>query len=136
MNSLPRTVRQLAEIIGEDAAVQLSGLACNRQLYVPHNMSASHPIAQAIGPSAAAELHRHYRGELVSLAERAARRQAIAQAIAGGLPIHALTERFGITARRARQLIAKRRSEEGDDRAYGVKADRGQREGQNAPFGR
>lgn len=105
---MPSTVRQLSEVIGEEKALALAAISRNRQVYVPLNAPASHPVVKAVGPEAYARLRSTYGGELVAVAraERASRVRAMKQQLVAGIPPRVVAERFGVSDRRIRQILA------------------------------
>lgn len=118
MHPLPTTVRDLARVMGEDTALKLSAIARNRQLYVPHQAAATHPIVKAIGQDGYQRLRAYYGGEQVSLAkaDRAQRVRSMKQALVAGVPAARVAEQFGVTERRVRQVLASKMWRDPDSR--------------------
>jgi hypothetical protein len=94
---VPHTVRTVADVIGLEAAVRLSGAAyANRQVYVPAGVvKPDHRLARVLAPDELRKLQRHFGGELLPFPTlRRAKRQrmterkakAIRADIKAGLP--------------------------------------------------
>jgi len=137
MPELPASVQQIAEVIGQDAALQLvrrwprkartaDGTA-RPVIYVPAKVPPSHPLAEILGVEAALKLSAAYGGEILFLATCAneandCRRAAILRLACAGWGTEAIALVTGVTPRRVRQVIAEVRAEvmpatRGDDSA-------------------
>ena len=51
-NNWPRKLRELASVIGREAALNLSMMYGGRSVYIPKNAIEDHPVAQVIGMEA------------------------------------------------------------------------------------
>ena len=102
--TLPRTLRDLAEIVGEAQALNLARAFGGQRITIPRDPSSSHPVAQAIGVEAA-RLLGHYYGSVqveipVCRALRVAQRNAeIRAARREGATISELARRYRLCRR-------------------------------------
>ena len=111
---LPDSVREMAEVIGLDAALLVVRCYGGRRLWLPREMSADHHLAQAIGLAAARRLSAHYRLECLLIptckgALRALRNQQISQRYQAGEKAAALAREFGLHERMIWQIVAGQR---------------------------
>jgi hypothetical protein len=74
---LPDELRQIAEIIGVDAALKLVIARGGTSLYVPIEMTADHAIAGLIGMEAGRALSKIYQGEKIEIPRALGWRSAI-----------------------------------------------------------
>lgn len=112
MSQLPESLQSVAEVIGEAAALHLAAnwprTVCQRTgrgraiVYVPVKLPDAHPLIDLIGQPAAAALVTHFAGDLLFLAsgtykQAHERREAIAQAVRGGLSRESVARVFGVS---------------------------------------
>lgn len=117
---LPDSVQQIADVIGEDAALTLvrrwprtrSGRPV---LYVPATLPADHRLVAIIGWHAAARLVKVFAGEIIFLAtcavvQRDGRNQLIAAALANRASPAAVAIKHGVSERQVRRIAAAMRA--------------------------
>lgn len=121
---LPDSVQQIADVIGEEAAVALVAIlprvkrdypSGDAVLYVPKNIGPDHRFVAAIGYVAAMKLSRYFGGDLMFVATCAGRRKAtrnaeILEALKTASPA-AVAIRFGITERHVRRIASTARND-------------------------
>ncbi|KAF1017685.1 MAG: hypothetical protein GAK31_00953 [Stenotrophomonas maltophilia] len=115
---LPRSVQEVAEVIGRDAALRLVGelpRAANRPwvtwCYVPHRMGEEHALVKLLGMEAAQKLARVFGGEMLTLsgcsyALKRSRNQSIVQMRQSGASVHSIACAYGLTGRQVRNILA------------------------------
>jgi hypothetical protein len=101
---LPDTVREIAEVVGVNSALKLSGRVRHRKLYVPKEFKEGHWIATEIGESEARRLSKTFGGCLLDLAScfalrTAQRREAMRREYQAGASVHDLMARHGMSKR-------------------------------------
>jgi hypothetical protein len=118
---LPDSVQQIAEVIGEDAALTL--VRCwprtrsgRPVLYVPATLPADHRLVAIIGWHAAARLVKVFHGEIIFLAtcaivQRDGRNQLIAEALANRASPAAVAIKHGVSERQVRRIAAAMRAD-------------------------
>ncbi len=114
LESLPATVRTLAEVIGTELALRLVESCPHRKhrcAYIPATISDEHWIVKAVGREAADLLADTFGGELLTVANCAAlrreeRNREIQDHLARGESVASMAQRFGLTTARVLQIIA------------------------------
>jgi len=110
-HDLPPLIRQLADAIGEDAAVQLFQRFKGRHLTIPFKIPPGNVIAETIGDDKAALLCKHFRGENLMfpngayLLRRRRDEQIRAEWQKGGVTQGELATRYQLTERRINAII-------------------------------
>jgi len=137
-NRLPDSVRQVAEVIGEAAALELvkrwprqavkGDTPFRPVIYVPAKLTPDHRLVSIIGWHLAVKLVKACGGDIIFLATcanivRDDRNQAIADALDRNASPAAIAARFNMSERQVRRVIAKMRS---DSLAMGTVGMRGQ----------
>lgn len=137
-NRLPDSVRQVAEVIGEVAALELvkrwprqavkGDVPFRPVIYIPAKITPDHRLVQIIGWPLAVRLVKRFGGDIIFLATcanivRDDRNQAIADALERNTSPAAIAARFNMSERQVRRVIAKMRA---DSPAMGTGAVRGQ----------
>lgn len=112
---LPRLLRDIADIIGLDAALKLVRAYSGLRLYIPERAHAGHPVAQIIGVENLQKLANIYGRENLSLpkidaADRQIKHHTVHALRASGIPVKHVARETGYTERRIYQL-----EREGDD---------------------
>ena len=123
---LPESVRLIADVIGEDAALDLVRRlprAMGRRehpagepvLYVPKTMTPHHRLVGIVGWPAACKLSKHFGGDLMFLAtcagyHKSTRNAEILAALKEASPA-AVAERFRISERQVRRVVAAARAD-------------------------
>ncbi|QAU22875.1 hypothetical protein EO087_01790 [Dyella sp. M7H15-1] len=117
--SLPRSVQQVADVIGRDKALYLvsqlprtySRNHPNGQvwLYVPCVLDADHRLARWLGLAEAAALVAAFRGEILELARcaqlsRAVRNQGVLRLLLQGYAVDRVASVFGLSSRMVRNI--------------------------------
>lgn len=113
MRGWPASLVEIAEVIGEAAALRLVDAYGGTVCYVPMAIAPEHRLAQAIGPVAAGRLVARYGGEKIEvpvLHVARTRKAMIAQAEGG---VAEVARRLGVTRRWVRAV---RNSGRGDPR--------------------
>jgi hypothetical protein len=131
MSRLPGSVQDVAEIIGEEKALELVSKARRSyppsrvgngtqgkvyetvQVYVPCNISPNHELVQQIGWEAASKLSRHFGGEILKLGNcadlrRQHRNDAIKRMARSGVPEALLAEWFKVSPRTVANVLSER----------------------------
>lgn len=126
MSRLPESVRQVAEVIGETAALELvkrwprqavrGDVPFRPVMYVPSRLTPDHRLVAIIGWMLAERLVKAFGGDIIFLAMcanivRNDRDQAIAEAVARNATPAAIAARFGMSERQVRRIIAKVRAD-------------------------
>lgn len=119
--SLPRTMQEVADVIGEDNALRLieqwppttiSTTGRRRPVvYVPAVLPEDHRLADILGFDVALKLTKRFGGELLFMPICAARRrertrQEILKAVEDGFPVASVARLFDITERHVRRIVA------------------------------
>jgi hypothetical protein len=98
---------EIAEVIGEEAALRLARAFGGIELYVPAKVGHNHPITVAIGAEAAATLVEHYHGTEISIARTGERHHRVrALASTGRLTKKAIARETGYTERWVYKLLS------------------------------
>lgn len=126
MPKLPDSVQMIADVIGEDAALELvrrwprqpdKRYSCDRIIVsIPKRPTTSSRLVAILGWDNAAKLSREFGGEVLTLAtcanlRRNDRDQAIARALANNATPAAISLRFGLNERHVRRIAARLRAE-------------------------
>jgi hypothetical protein len=103
MAGWPHGLIEIAEVIGEEAALKLSESFGGFRVHIPKSPAADSPLARAIGLEAAEKLARHAGGDrlYVPMGRPHIKKPAIAAA-AG--TVAEIARRFGVTERWARAV--------------------------------
>lgn len=115
-NSLPPSVKTLADLIGTKKAIALSEYAKHRHIYIPKIFNPNSPLVEVIGRPAAFTLWKEYRGELITVANcnsvkaqalRAKRNANIVRAIGQGMSVKDACSTFSISRTRIFVLLSR-----------------------------
>lgn len=106
---LPRTVAELANVIGRDKALLLAG-TCRGSIYVPKKLREDHRLVQLLGDASAKALVKEFGGILLYVAKCAKlradwRNQAVRKWAAQGVPHEALADLAGLTTRHIANIL-------------------------------
>ena len=109
--AMPATGRELVECIGFVAAIELVRVHGGRRVYIPHALAHDHPLAIVIGHAAASVLAARYgpcQLEVPALtrARLLLRDNALRAAFDEGANMDELTDRYNISERHARKVLA------------------------------
>ncbi|MGH8012834.1 MAG: helix-turn-helix domain-containing protein [Candidatus Binataceae bacterium] len=99
-------LRELADLIGEEAALKLVAAFAGTRLYIPHLPQADEVLAQTIGVEAARKLAAAYGGDRVDVPNPTPRRLRIVELRSSGLSVDAIARALGCTRRRVFQVLA------------------------------
>lgn len=77
---LPPKLREIAEVVGVPAAIKLAEHWPGVRLFVPATMTPEHPVALAVGLTAAEELSHRYGGETITMPKADAYRRRLRDA--------------------------------------------------------
>lgn len=116
---LPRKLAEVAELIGVQGAVKLANAYGGTELYIPANMSAEHPIAQAIGHGQALLLSETYGNDYIDVPlghawRRAVRNLAMVSARKRGESQSDVARQYGMTTRGVRMIERKCEADDED----------------------
>lgn len=125
---LPRSVQEIADVIGRERALYLVGQLPRRvtrdkrypaaknselMLYVPtaQRLSDDHPLVRILGADDAAKLCRHFGGETLKPANcneiyRRYRDAQITRMVGEGYPVSYVADLFGVSGQTVRNAIA------------------------------
>ncbi|UYM14273.1 hypothetical protein [Endozoicomonas euniceicola] len=110
---LPKSVQEVADVIGREKALKLAGRA-NGCVYVPHpqKITEAHFLSQVIGLEAALALSNEFRGIIIHLATcrflyTAWRDRSIHRMRQNGMYIADIASLFGITPRHINNILNK-----------------------------
>ncbi|WP_299440207.1 hypothetical protein [uncultured Rhodospira sp.] len=105
--TLPQSYLDLAEEIGEAAAVRLVQVRGGLDLYVPVRADPEHPLVQAMGEHATALIERRG-GERICVpsCRTLHHRAMIRRMYDSGEPLGAIAQAVGLTQRHVRRLLA------------------------------
>lgn len=114
LDELPEGLREIAELVGLDAALKLTAAHGGVRIFIPLKCPPEHAIAATVGDYVAARLSNAYGGTYlyvpgVSSILRRRRDAAIVQAYDKGKSATFLARQHGITERQVRAIIAKAR---------------------------
>ena len=128
LNDLPQSVREIAEVIGREAALLLIGRlpVCYRDagkkspkviLYVPKRLPPDHQLVEILGYPTAQKLVDAFGGEILYPANCRAilahqRNELVARMLDGGARPAIVAELFGMTERNVRNLQRKAKPSE------------------------
>ena len=123
---LPASVRDMAEVIGLDAALGVVQHYGGTRLWLPLVLSEDHPLVQTIGLAAARSLSEHYRLESLTIptckrAFRVIRNQRIVERYRAGETAATLAHEFGLHERMIWQIVA-REKDHADKRKKAIQA--------------
>lgn len=99
---LPESLREIADVIGMEAAEKLGTVYGGRRLRFPRTIEADHELAELLGLEAARELCRVYGGERICVpsgVRRAQRDALIRHRLAGGEKPGTLADEYGLSER-------------------------------------
>lgn len=133
MNDLPNSVREIAEVIGRDAALRLIGKlptcyagkdgkkSTRVMMYVPKRLAPDHQLVRILGWNNANRLVRHFGGEILYPANCRAiyskyRDEAILKMLEAGARPSMVAELMGLSERHVRNL---QRTEKPQEEAAG-----------------
>jgi hypothetical protein len=114
---LPESVQEIADVIGEDKALELIGKlpACGRRswrvvLYVPKRLKPDHKLVQLIGWLHAEKLVRHFGGEILQPSNcrclvRAKRNDRIRDLSANDNTPQQIADQVGLSERQIRNIL-------------------------------
>lgn len=121
MPAYPRSVKMLADVIGDDLAAKLirnlpPRFARGRQLthlilYVPKKLPVTHNLVRWIGYDAAAKLSREFRGEILTIAtrcsvDRADRDREIVARLKDREAVEIVAAEYGLSVRQVRRIAS------------------------------
>jgi hypothetical protein len=120
MEKLPRSVQDIADVIGRERALFLIGMLPRFLrsdarggeqviLYVPRNLKPDHQLVRLLGWQDAAALVRAFGGELLKPGNcrhlyRGFRDQGITSMLQAGLPVALVAEWFGVSERHVKNV--------------------------------
>lgn len=101
---LPLSLREMASAVGLQPVIELAAWRGGISLYVPHTLSASHPLSDHIGAIAALWLVYNHAGEVINVPRAASylrgrRDQAIRSRHAAGASAAHIAQAYGLTER-------------------------------------
>jgi DNA-binding NarL/FixJ family response regulator len=99
-------LEQLAEAIGEEAALRLLEARGGTRVYIPHQPKASDALASSIGLPAAIGLSQIYGGDRLEVPNPTPRKVRVLELRSHGLSIDAIAHQLGCTRRRVFQVLA------------------------------
>lgn len=123
LDGLPKSVREIAEVIGLETTIRLISQlpVCQRpdrklptvMLYVPKKLPVDHGLVRMIGYQDAMKLVRAFGGEILSPANcrhvfKRLRDDAMVRMVDMGARIEVVAELFGMTPRAVREIMAGR----------------------------
>jgi hypothetical protein len=135
---LPDSVQQVAEVIGEAAALELvrrwprtktnGDVPFRIVLYVPTRLAPDHRLVAILGWGNAEKLARVFGGEIIFLAtcanvSRSDRDEEIAKALSAHASPAAIAARFGISERHVRRIASKLRADKSAMGTRSMRAD-------------
>lgn len=100
-----RVLDDLAEVIGEEAAILLACQFGGRRLYVPKYPAANPGIAEAIGVALAERLCEAFYRTTITIPMREANRRMVHKLSSEGLERHDIARRLRITERQVYRLL-------------------------------
>ena len=117
---LPPKLREIAEVVGLEAAIRLAEHWPGIRLFVPQRVHLQHPVALAIGMRAAEQLAARYGGETVCVPKaerylRAIRNAEIVQRYQAGESAATLAREYGIHENHVYALVAREQAEQQGD---------------------
>lgn len=123
LDGLPKSVREIAEVIGLEATIRLISQlpVCQRPdrklptviLYVPKKLPVDHEMVRMIGYQDAMKLVRAFGGEILYPANcrqvfKRVRDDAMVRMVEMGARLEVVADLFGMTPRAVRDIVAKR----------------------------
>jgi hypothetical protein len=129
MEGLPKSVREIAEVIGLKATIRLiSQLPVYQRpdrklptvmMYVPKRLQPDHPLVEILGWDTALKLVRAFGGEILYPANcrhvfKQVRDDAMVRMVEMGARIEVVADLFGMTPRAVRGIVAKQEKEPED----------------------
>lgn len=107
---LPPLLKEIADLVGVDNAVELSKKLGGRRIRIPsrHTMSDNHLIAQVIGIKPALKIASMFVGtriEIPVFGRKLERDNAIRQAYADGESVSGIANRFCVSGRNVRRIL-------------------------------
>lgn len=108
---LPPKLREVAQVVGVEAAIRLAEHWPGIRLFVPQRVHIKHPIALAIGLTAAEKLAAHYGGETLTVPantrfRRAMRNAQILAEYRAGASGSQLARKYGLHENHVYALVA------------------------------
>ena len=100
----------LAEQIGEDAALKLVEAYGGRRVYIPHQPIANDVLTSSIGLAAAIRLSQIYGGDRLEVPNPTPRKVRVLELRSNGLSVDAIARKLGCTRRRVFQVLANARA--------------------------
>ncbi|MEX0732863.1 MAG: Mor transcription activator family protein [Aquisalimonadaceae bacterium] len=109
---LPARIAEIAEVVGMSAALELVQGWGGLRVYVPEQLQSDHPLARALGVSAARALAARYGREKIDVprcvaAVRAARDECIRRDHAAGVSARQLAITYQLTERAIWKILAR-----------------------------
>lgn len=104
----PTTLREVAEVIGRDAALRLAQECGGVLIYVPTEVHPEHPWCIAVGEEAFAKLAHAFGGQRIDLPRGSFIRLAKAQILemaAQGMSTRAIAMKLHVTQRHVRRVL-------------------------------
>ena len=103
-SELPRTLHELRDVVGPEAALKLAETYGGRTIYIPARPGGEHPISRLIGAEAAEKLAAMYGGVRLSIPKfdsvrKSLRNQEIIRERREGASVADLAARHGLTER-------------------------------------
>jgi len=100
----------LAEAIGEDAALKLVEAYGGRRVYIPHQPIDNDVLTSSIGLPAAIRLSEIYGGDRLEVPNPTPRKVRVLELRSDGLSVDAIARKLGCTRRRVFQVLADARA--------------------------
>lgn len=110
MKSAALFAEDLAVVIGAEATRAFLARFAGRTIYVPEQAGPEHPITQAIGPEAAAELCAHYHRVVLDVPITFARRLRVLDLAREGRSNREIAGEVWLTERQVRRILAEARA--------------------------
>ncbi|MCA1975075.1 MAG: hypothetical protein LDL44_19755 [Caenispirillum sp.] len=111
----PLRLQQLAEAVGDTAALQLVAAVGGVRTYVPKEVEADHPLCRLIGREAYGRLVEHYGGEYIEPPRGTGGLKKAAVLACLNAPSRQVALRCGVTQRYVKKLRADLRSGESQE---------------------
>lgn len=146
LDGLPKSVREIAEVIGLDTTIRLISQlpVCQRpdrklptvMLYVPKKLPVDHDLVRMIGYQDAMKLVRAFGGEILYPANcrhvfKRVRDDAMVRMIEMGARIEIVADLFGMTPRAVRDIMAKQEKAPEDAARHAGQIDADSTEGEH-----
>lgn len=104
------TIRTVAELVGEDAAVRIAAVHGGRRLHIPKQITERSPLADLIGVDAASKLSWRFGGLTFDVAREYGHRQRIVTMRLEGKTVCEIAVALGSTLRHVYRKIAEART--------------------------